>query len=341
MALAASSSSSASGATPPVTPRHNGQRLRLIALIAFAVVALLLGQLAFTVPHLLQSVAPAWIKDKTGRELRVGKTSFNPLTLHLAIGKVTLKDGDATLASLDALELRGAWSSLFNLAWTVDQLHFIRPEISARIGRNGTLDWQRFVEAFPKSDAPPANTIPRVLLRNVAVDGGSLRLIDERAEAGRDRLTLTPLSFTVEKLSTLPRDRGDYSLQATLNDQTRVHWQGRVGLNPIESSGELTISNLPLVRASAMAGVTLPVALDGVASLRANYSAAFGTDLAAVGIGGGTLEVSGLRATQGNDAAAVKTLRVAPLSASWAKTHIDGREQQLFAVLPLQSVRAT
>jgi len=163
-----------------------------------------------------------------------------------------------------------------------------------------------------------------------------VRLIDEREAAGRDRLTLTPLSFSIEKLSTLPRDRGDYSLEATLNDQTRVHWQGRVGLNPIESSGELTVSNLPLARAAAMAGAKLPVTLDGVATLRANYSAAFGTDFAAAGIGGGVLEVSGLRASQGEDVAEMKTLRITPLSASWAKTRIDGREQQLVAVLPLQ-----
>ncbi|MFO1343079.1 MAG: DUF748 domain-containing protein [Burkholderiales bacterium] len=337
MALAVSSSSTASAsAPPPLQPRRNWYRLRLIALIALAVVGLLLGQLAVTVPHLLQSVAPAWIKDKTGRVLRVGQASFNPFTLHLVASEVSLKDGGATLASLHELELRGAWSSLFNVAWTVDKLSLTKPEINARIGKDGSIDWQRFVDAFPKSDGPPSSTVPRVLLRNVTVDQGSVRLIDEREAAGRDRLTLTPLSFSIEKLSTLPRDRGDYSLEATLNDQTRVHWQGRVGLNPIESSGELTVSNLPLARAAAMAGAKLPVTLDGVATLRANYSAAFGTDFAAAGIGGGVLEVSGLRASQGEDVAEMKTLRITPLSASWAKTRIDGREQQLVAVLPLQ-----
>jgi hypothetical protein len=337
MALAVSSSSTASAsAPPPLQPRRNWHRLRLIALIALAVVGLLLGQLAVTVPHLLQSVAPAWIKDKTGRVLHVGQASFNPFTLHLAVSEVSLKDGGATLASLHELELRGAWSSLFNVAWTVDKLSLTKPEINARIGKDGSIDWQRFVDAFPKSDGPPSSTVPRVLLRNVTVDQGSVRLIDEREAAGRDRLTLTPLSFSIEKLSTLPRDRGDYSLEATLNDQTRVHWQGRVGLNPIESSGELTVSNLPLARAAAMAGAKLPVTLDGVATLRANYSAAFGTDFAAAGIGGGVLEVSGLRASQGEDVAEMKTLRITPLSASWAKTRIDGRVQQLVAVLPLQ-----
>ncbi len=336
MASAVPPAASVTPATADPAPRRNWRRLRFIALIALAVVLLLLGQLAFTVPHLLQSTAPAWIKDKTGRELRVGQASFNPFTLRLTASDVALKDGGNTLASLGALEFRGAWASLLNMAWTADRLLLTRPAINARIGRDGNLDWQRFLDALPKSDAPPSTTVPRVVLHNIAVNDGSVRLVDERAEAGRDRLTLTPLSFAIEKLSTLPRDRGDYSLEALLNDQTRVHWQGRVGLNPIESSGELTVSNLPLARAAALAGVALPVALEGTAALRASYSAAFGTDVAAAGIGGGVLEVNALRATQGGDAAAVQSLRIAPLSASWAKTRIDGREQQLFAVLPLQ-----
>lgn len=56
------------------------------------------------------------------------------------------------------------------------------------------------------------------------------------------RLALTPLTFKQDKLSPLPKDRGDYALQASLNDQTRLQWKGRVGLNPIENSGDLAIT---------------------------------------------------------------------------------------------------
>ena len=172
-------------------------------------------------------------------------------------------------------------------------------EINARIGRTAASTGALRPMLSQSLTGRRAAPSPRVLLRNVTVDQGGVRLIDEREAAGRDRLTLTPLSFSIEKLSTLPRDRGDYSLEATLNDQTRVCiGKGRVGLNPIESSGE-TDRQQSAARALAMAGAKLPVTLDGVATLRANHSAAFGTDFAAAGIGGGVLEVSGANALAG------------------------------------------
>ena len=130
MALAVSSSSTASAsAPPPLQPRRNWYRLVAdCADRARRCWPAASGQLAVTVPHLLQSVAPAWIKDKTGRVLHVGQASFNPFTLHLVASEVSLKDGGATLASLGALELRGAWSSLFNMAWTVDKLSLTSPK---------------------------------------------------------------------------------------------------------------------------------------------------------------------------------------------------------------------
>lgn len=81
--------------------------------------------------------------------------------------------------------------------------------------------------------------MPRIVLHHMVIENGSIRLNDERADAQERQLELTPLTFKLDKLSTLPKDRGGYALQATLNDQTRVQWKGRVSLNPIESSGDL------------------------------------------------------------------------------------------------------
>lgn len=328
--------------SPAPTPQRARRPVLRWSLIALASVGALGGAIALAVPHVLQVTLPAWVKDKTGRQLHVGSASFNPITLRLAARNLQLKDGTATLASLDTIEFKGAWSSLLNVAWTADQLTLTKPEVNARINKDGSLDWQRFIDAFPKSaDSAPSERMPRVLLRNVAIDNAAFRLFDERAGAAENRLTLAPVSFSLEKLSTLPRDRGDYALEARLNDQTRIHWQGRVGLNPIDSSGDLVVSNLPVARALALANVKLPLALDGTATFKANYSAAFGTNTAAVGIGGGALEVSGLRASRasgsGADSVSAKRITLSPLSAAWAKTRVDGQEQQVLTLLPLSA----
>ena len=313
------------------------RRLLKVVLVVLMLVALLLGTVAWLVPYVLASTAPNWVKEKTGRELKVGEASFNPFTLRLNAKSISISDATKPLASLAAIEVKGSWATLSNFAWTADHITLTQPEITARIASDGSLDWVRFLDAFPKSTEPPSDKMPRILLHNLNISNAAIRLTDERAGAAEKRLELTPLTFKLDKLSTLPQDRGEYALQATLNDQTRVQWTGRVGLNPIESSGELAITQLPLTRALSIANVKLPVDIAGTANLSAKYSAAIGTDFAAAGIGDGILEITELRATQNKDEAAIKSIKVSPLAASWAKTRANGVDQQVFALLPLSA----
>ncbi len=337
MVASTSPTASPSAPAPSRSTRRRNLLLR-IALILAALILLLLGVSAWLVPHVLTSSAPNWLKEKTGRELKVREASFNPFTLRLRASDVALNDGEKRLASLAALEAKGSWSTLINFAWTADSIALTKPEINARIAGDGSLDWIRFLDALPKSTEPPSDSVPRVLLHNLSIDNASVRLTDDRADAQEKRLELTPISFKLDKLSTLPQDRGDYALQATLNDLTRIQWKGRVGLNPIESSGDLVVTNLPLTRVQSLANLKLPVTVGGTINLSANYSAAAGTDFTAAGIGGGTLEIIDASATLDKDVASVKSIKISPLSASWAKTKsAGGRDDQLFALLPLSA----
>lgn len=324
--------------TPPPTIRW--RRPLRFALIALVLVGVLLGACALVVPYLIKTTAPNWLKEKTGRILTVRDAAFNPFTLHLRVDDAALSDAGKPLARFSALAIKGSWSSLTQLAWTAESITLTKPEISARIAADGSLDWVRFLDSLPKEVAPkpPSDEVPRILLHNISVTNADVRLTDERAGASEKRLELTPLAFKLDKLSTLPRDRGDYSLNATLNDQTRVQWKGRVGLNPVESSGDIVVTNLPLTRVQSIANLQLPINIAGTANFRTNYSAAAGTDFVAAGIGDGVLEVNDVRATQGKDEVSAKSVKLSPLSASWAKTKAEGREQQVYALLPLIAV---
>jgi hypothetical protein len=320
--------------TPP--PRH-GRRLLGVGLLLLVATGCLVAALKWVVPHLFMHTVPAWVTEKTGRTLIVKETKFNPFTLSLRISGAVLSDGTHPLASLESAEIKGSWTSLVERAWTADSVTLNKLEIDGRIGTNGSLDWARFLDALPKSTAPPSDTIARVVLHNVAIVQASIRLRDERAQSQEKRLDLTPLSFKVDRLSTLPKDRGDYALRATLNDQTRVQWRGSVGLNPMESSGDLAITHLPLARVQSIANLALPVALAGVANFSATYSVVAGTDFVAAGMGDGALEIVDFRASQNKDEATAKSIKVSPLSASWARTKNAGRDQHVFAVLPMSA----
>ena len=316
------------------------RKLTQVALILLVMLGLVLWLLSMVLPYVIKTTAPNWLKEKTGRILVVRGAAFNPLTLRLRVDEAALSDAGKPLARFGALEIKGSWASLTQLAWTAESITLTKPEISARIAADGSIDWVRFLDSLPKDKEPkpPSDNVPRILLHNISVTNADIRVTDERAGASEKRLELSPLAFTLDKLSTLPQDRGDYSLQATLNDQTRVQWKGRVGLNPVESTGDIVITNLPLTRVQSIANLQLPVAIGGTANFRTNYSATAGTDFVAAGIGDGVLEVNDVRATQGKDEASAKSVKLSPLSASWAKTKADGREQQVFALLPVTAV---
>ncbi|TAG79865.1 MAG: DUF748 domain-containing protein [Betaproteobacteria bacterium] len=331
-------------ATPSLPLRARIARVALLTVGGMiALSALLLLSLFWLVPYAIGTYAPKWVNEVSGRQLTVGDATFNPFTLRLNVSKLSLKDGERTLAAFDLLNIKGAWSSITNAAWTVDEISLVRPVVQTHTARDGTLDWSRFLDSFPKRESSAASdSIPRLILRNISMTEGAVRLTDERAGSSTEaqrRVEFAPLSFKLDKLSTLPRDRGEYALDATLNDQTRVQWKGRVGGNPVESSGDLSISQLPLAKLSAMTGIALPVPLSGTASLQANYTAAFGTDFFALGMGGGTLTVDQLKATQGSDELTLARASVTPLSLSFARTETHtNTPQTVFAVEPLKLV---
>jgi Domain of Unknown Function (DUF748) len=327
------------------------------AIIAFTLPLLLAALLYFAIPYAMTSYAPKWVKEKTGRELRVGEATFNPFKLDLSVRDFALLDGGKPLARFDRLDIEGSWSSVGHWAFATDRIALRKPQIDARIGKDGTLDWARFLDALPKSaeEKSASDTIPRMVLRNIEIVDAAIRLIDERMAGDSRNVELEPLSLKLEKLSTLPQDRGDYSLDATLNDQTRVQWRGRVGLNPIESSGDLLVTNLPIAKTLNIAGVTLPVHIDGTAKFRTNYGAAAGTDFLAAGVGGGALDfadvvikekktksvdsASANNASSGSDidSATIKSIALTPLSFSWVrrKGEISGAPANAYALQPL------
>lgn len=228
----------------------------------------------------------------------MGEAAFNPITQRLSAKNITLNDAAKSLARLSAIDIKGSWNWLNQFAWTAARITLTKPEINAAIAGDGSLDRVRFLDALPKSTEPPSDKLPRSVLHNLSIVDAAVRLNDARADAQEKRLELTPIAFKLDKLSTLPKDRGDYALKATLNDQTRVQLKGRVRLNPIESSGDLAITNLPLTRVLSIASVRLPITVNGIANFSATYSVAAGTDLTAAGIGDGALEIVGFQASR-------------------------------------------
>jgi len=102
----------------------------LVGIVAF--VLILFGVAAWQVPKVLHNFLTDDVSKMIGRDVSVGKISFNPFTLtlrarDLAVAQPGSQTPLLTLAELDA---SAAWSSLFWFAPVVDRLTLRQPTIS-------------------------------------------------------------------------------------------------------------------------------------------------------------------------------------------------------------------
>lgn len=164
------------------------RRAGKILLSIVAVALILCGIAAWQVPKVLQNVLTGDVAKMIGREVSVGKITFNPFTLtvrarDLAIAQPGSQTPLLTLAELDA---SAAWSSLFWFAPVVDRLTLRQPNIAIvreDVTRFNFSDIQQRVAemSVAKPDEPPKpdEGLPRFSLNNMVIEGGSITLDDK------------------------------------------------------------------------------------------------------------------------------------------------------------------
>jgi hypothetical protein len=140
----ATESPKTSSASPVNYLRHywlNFRKKRFWILVLF-----LLYTLAgfFLVPHLVQKKLTQLLNTDLGRQAQVEKVEFNPFILSLRIQGFDLDDKDqARLASFKQFFVNFQLSSLFNRAWTFDEISLDQPYF--------------FVERFNSTDSRTGN----------------------------------------------------------------------------------------------------------------------------------------------------------------------------------------
>lgn len=158
----------------------------LLGIVAFVLV--LFGVAAWQVPKVLHGVLTDDVSKMIGRDVSVGKITFNPFTLtvraqDLAVAQPGSQTPLLTLAELDA---SASWTSLFWFAPVVDRLTLREPNIA--LVREDVLRFnfsdieQRVAElAAAKPDEPPKPEagLPRFSLNNMVIENGAITLDDK------------------------------------------------------------------------------------------------------------------------------------------------------------------
>ncbi|MDD4886463.1 MAG: DUF748 domain-containing protein [Thiomonas sp.] len=265
----------------PVLIRLRRLLLSLPVLIVAGLFVLYVALGYLAVGPLAEHYIPRLAQSQLDSRASVGKVAFDPLRLDLTVDNLQLRTPQGVpLAGFGKLFVDFAPVSLFRWAWTFHTIRIDQPQVNVAIAKGGAMNWDALVRAVQRGPKPakPVTTIPRVVIEQLQITGGTVRY----ADANRDHpyaTRLTPLNLQVNDLSTLPKARGQYALSLVLPEQkATLRWKGYVGVNPLVSGGQAELTGLDLAATSLAVpnlSKTLQIAT-GTAAIRAAYSVVFG-----------------------------------------------------------------
>ena len=223
---------------------------------------------------LVKWAAPKYIADKSKHSLAIAEARFDPLALSVSVKGLKLAEPSGKpLLAFDELFVDFEAASLFKWAYTFDTIRLAGPQARVELLADGRLNWSALIEALKDKEEEPDKPLPRLLIRRIVLEKGRVDVADRKVDF---EAALNPLSLTLTRLSTLPEDKGAYTLAATTDVGARVRWKGEVTLKPVRAIGELAVDGVQLARAWPYLEAKLNMAPpEGVAALGFKYRVAW------------------------------------------------------------------
>ncbi|MYN20240.1 DUF748 domain-containing protein [Rugamonas sp. FT107W] len=226
-------------------------------------------------PYAIKSQLPKFVETELERKASIGDVSFNPFTLRLAVQQFQLTEANgAPLFGVGGLEVEMQWRSLLRRAWSFADIRIVAPTVQLAIAPDGKFNIAEFVETLNKRKHDDSDSgMPRLIIEHFALEQGKVDMHDRHAGYND---TFTPIAFTLNNLSTLPDENGDYTLSADAGLGGKLRWKGTNALNPIGGSGVLTLDAVALPGVSTYLKSFARVAVvDGRLSAKLPYKFAY------------------------------------------------------------------
>ncbi|MBV7536465.1 DUF748 domain-containing protein [Duganella sp. sic0402] len=259
------------------------------------------------VPGIIKSQLPKYAETELERKASIGQLSFNPFTLRLEAQDVRLTEADgAPLFAVGGLAVQMQWRSLFRRAWSFAEIRVNEPALQLAIAKDGKFNIAELlstIDKHKKKDEPDSG-LPRLVIEHFALEGGQIAMHDKHA--GYDD-TFAPITFSLNKLSTLPDENGDYTLSADAGQGGKLRWKGVAAVNPISGSGLLTLENVALPGVAAyLKSFSRVVVADGKLSAQLPYKFGYHDGKLDASLNGAGLSLIDLSLQRGADAPFVK-----------------------------------
>lgn len=286
-----------------------------------AVGALALTYLAgglFIVPAVLKWQLPEQAQSRLGATLSLGHVYFNPLTLTLELGDVSLRTvREGTLLAAERLRADFELSSLFRRAWTFADIQLEQPSLRIAFDKDGALNLQPLLAALKRPDASPEQAPPRLLVRRLGVKNGRIDVADQRLEQ-QLIARISPITLETTNIGTLAPDSGNWQLSARSEAGEVLRAGGTLGLLPFSVNGNLDLAGLQAGTLARALHTRLPLSdVAGTLGLSGKYSAVTKDGALQAALDQVELTLAGFAAKAGPQAMSLESGRLALPRVQW------------------------
>lgn len=227
-------------------------RKRLIITLA-AIYSIYLVSLGLVLPAVVKHMAPKELGELLNREVSVETFRINPFTLAVTVEDFVIASHKETpLFEFERFHANFELSSLWRKSLHFKVIELIGPQGAIEQLSKGKLDIDDLLALADSEDEPEEISEEEIAIPAFSVDTLTIQKagfqITDHSRQGSPRLHITPVSFDIEHLSTVPTEEGGnrYEFHATGPSGGSLTWLGQLTFAPLTVEGTLALDQLAL-----------------------------------------------------------------------------------------------
>jgi uncharacterized protein involved in outer membrane biogenesis len=236
--------------SPPSKTRKRNRIILLCTLfVAFYAV---MGFLV--IPKIIHPIAEEQLSKHLNREVAIERIRLNPFTLSGTLENFLIMDHDeAPLFSLKKSYANFQIVSIFTQNWTFKKVSVDEPYGRIVMNKDRTLNVTDLLEKLT-GEVPDENAIEEkdeeadkvnVAVGHLVISSGVFEYTDHSLPLPFETVA-KPINIDLRDFGTSSDTEAPYAFSATTESGESFSWEGDVLLNPIRSSGEISVSNISL-----------------------------------------------------------------------------------------------
>ncbi|GJL62983.1 MAG: ATPase [Nitrospirales bacterium] len=210
------------------------------------------------IPWVAKSKLPAMLSEQLDRTVVVNDIAFNPFTLSLRVQNFEVQERDQSpLFGFQELLVNFQVSSIFQQVYTFEQIKLVLPYGLIKIRPDGTMNVAELgqtpssesdseIKEDGSSQEPSEDKgLPAIEIHRVAIEQGMVEFHDE-SRPTPFHAHIVPIEISLNNFATHPDLENPYTVTAELSEGEVLQWEGTFVLEPLSSTGKISLTGLRL-----------------------------------------------------------------------------------------------